>query len=185
MRRRSPVTVSSSIWRCATVSESCLRAMSSRSISAAATDSSRVDARRLAIDAGQVLVDLRELILQSGRLAEQPQNHLAAGSRWRVSRSRTLTCKPSRCWLISVMRSRACAICGFERLHIFLVAADLLIQRVEPYAQILRVLLVLRDALLDGPLSLTCAARRPRVRSASTCRSASCWRASVSLYSTS
>ena len=35
--------------------------------------------RRLAVDAGQVLFDLRQLVLQRGGLAEQAQNHLAAG----------------------------------------------------------------------------------------------------------
>ena len=41
-------------------------------------------ARRFAIDAGQVLVDLRQLILQRGGLAEQAQNHLPAALRWRA-----------------------------------------------------------------------------------------------------
>ena len=36
-------------------------------------------ARRLAVDPGQVLVDLRQLVLQRGGFAEQAQNHLAAG----------------------------------------------------------------------------------------------------------
>ena len=38
----------------------------------------------------------------------------------------------------------------FERLHILLMAADLLVERVEADAEFLRLLLVLRDALLDG-----------------------------------
>ena len=36
-------------------------------------------ARGLAVDAGEVLFDLRQLILQRGGLAEQAENHLASG----------------------------------------------------------------------------------------------------------
>ena len=97
VRRRSPVTDSSSIWRCATVSESCLRAPSSRSISAAATCFFARGAGGFALDSGQVLFDLRQLVPQRGGLAQQPQDHLPAGLRWRFSRSRTLTCNASRC----------------------------------------------------------------------------------------
>ena len=63
-------------------------------------------ARRLAVDAGQVLVDLRQLVLQRGRFAQQPQNHLAAGLDGALALP-DFELQSLALLVISVMRSRA------------------------------------------------------------------------------
>ena len=81
----------------------------------------------------------------------------------------------------------AAAICASSCVHVLLVPGDLLVElRRSRTSEFLRFLLRLRDALLDGAaLACTCDSSRPRVRSASTFSSASCWRASVSRCSVS
>src|ERR1019366_5963472 len=105
--------------------------------------------RRLPVDPGQVLFDLRQLVLQRGRLAQQPQNHLPAA----LDGALPLPDLELQSLALLVDLRHALARrrdLRFQLFHILLVAADLLIQRIQPQPQILRVLLVLRDALLDG-----------------------------------
>ena len=104
--------------------------------------------RRLAVDPGQVLVDLRELVLQRGRLAQQPQNHLPPALDGALALANFDL--QSLALLVDLRHALArLRDLRFQGFHILLVAANLLIQRVQPHAQVLRVLLVLRDALLD------------------------------------
>jgi hypothetical protein len=104
--------------------------------------------RRLPVDPGQVLFDLRQLVLQRGRLAQQPQNHLPPA----LDGALALPDLELQSLALLVDLRHPLARRGdlrFQRLHILLVAADLLIQRIQPQPQFLRVLLVLRDTLLD------------------------------------
>ena len=78
--------------------------------------------RRFALDARQVFVDLRELVLQRGSLAQQPQDHLPPGSRWLFSRSRTLAC--NRLALLVDLQHALARLrdLRFQRVHVLLVA---------------------------------------------------------------
>ena len=97
---------------------------------------------------GQVLFDLRQLILQRGRLAEQAQNHLPPGLDGALAFADFEL--QSLALLVDLRHALArLRDLRFQLLHILLVAADLLVERVQAHAEILRVLFVLRDALLD------------------------------------
>ena len=103
----------------------------------------------LAIDAGQVLFDLRQLVLEGGGLAEEAQNHLPAA----FDGALALADLELQSLALLVDLGHALARggdLGFQGLDIFLVAADLLIEGIQAQSQIVGILLVLRDALLDG-----------------------------------
>jgi hypothetical protein len=103
----------------------------------------------LAIDAGEVLFDLRQLVLEGGGLAEEAQNHLPAA----FDRALALADLELQSLALLVDLGHAEARGSdlrFESLDIFPVAADLLIEGIQAQSQIVGILLVPRDALLDG-----------------------------------
>ena len=66
------------------------------------------------------------------------------------SRSRSIACSSSRSWFFCCMRSRASAICCSSSARCRWWIFDFAPERRQPHFQLLRFLLALRDALLDG-----------------------------------
>ena len=80
--------------------------------------------------------------------AEQAQNHLASGLDGALALADLEL--QSLALLVDLRHALArLRDLRFQRFHVLLVAADLFVERVQAHAEILRVLLVLRDALLD------------------------------------
>ena len=134
---------------------------------------------------GQVLVDLRELVLQRGGLAEQPQNQLPP----RFDRPLPLPHLALQPLALLVDLDHPVARLRrlrFQLVEILLVIRDLLVQRLQPDRRVPAIPSPPARSAARSRRSLRPAtSSRPRVRSASTFCSDSCWRASVSWCSIS
>ena len=138
-----------------------------------------------ALDSGEVLFDLGELVFERGRLAQQAQNQLAAGFDGLFALAQAIL--QGIALLVDFEHAIArLRDLGFQRVEVLAVGGDFGVEAVEALAQFLRFRFPPgRCAARWTPLSFTCAASRPRVRSASTLESESCWRAAVSCSSDS
>ncbi len=129
----------------------------------------------------QIFVDLHQLIPQRRRFAQQPQHMLAAGLERPASRSCKACCSSSRSAVFAARRSRARFGFGFQlghRLQMRFQAPPATAGAASPAPAF-----PLRPAASRcsmAPICLACDSSRPRVRSGSSCNSASRRRAAVS-----
>ena len=103
----------------------------------------------LALDAREILFDLRQLIFQRGGFAQQAQDYLAAGFDGLFALTHLGLQRLAL--QVDFLHAPACLRdLLLECRDVLLMSGNLLIERIQPHAEILRFLLGLRDALLHS-----------------------------------